>query len=78
VNSVVTHEQERFLAELADIHALSTRELVGRRVLVCGKNSFKGFVGYVRSIVEAKETAFVDLDANHRVEPLPFKDIVDL
>jgi hypothetical protein len=43
---------------------------------VCGKTHFKGYAGYVRSLADG--IANVYLDANNRIEPLPFRDILDL
>ena len=59
-----------------DHRAKSTNPLVGRRILIGGKTYYKGYVGYVRSVAEG--VAHLELDANHRIECLPFKDIIDL
>jgi hypothetical protein len=77
---VETYQPNLFPADLADVppDALSTHNnpLVGRRILVCGKTHFKGYAGYVRSLADG--IANVYLDANNRIEPLPFRDILDL
>jgi hypothetical protein len=50
--------------------------LVARLVLVVGKNSFKGYVGYVRSL--ADKLVHIELEANHQVVPVAISDAIDL
>jgi hypothetical protein len=77
---VESHVPDLFHTDDADVHpdTLSTRKnrLVGQRILIGGKTYYKGYVGYVRSI--AGGTAHLELDANHRIESLPLKDVIDL
>lgn len=69
-----TYVPDFFDTDRATLHA--DKRFVGRRILICGKSYYKGYVGYVRSLAEGR--AEVALDANGRIEFFPLSDIVDL
>jgi hypothetical protein len=52
--------------------------LVGRTVLVVGKSAFKGYLGYVRSMADARGLAYIELEANHNIVAVASSDAVDL